>query len=589
MATLPPEKKVGREPIVLVQIDQDFCNNTYGVAPCTASGASKCFNTLKTCQDSENYDRGVLTLTFAKAQLNLPLGENIIPSLMDSSTAPSVINPSTSNRDTTALGQRAVASLSFEDHPHSDFLVDPYVAERSYNPFERSSFWAKWLARNPYYQNRPLRIYDGYIGQPLAEMNVRHYLIDKINGPDNNGKVKLTAKDPLNLADKEKSQVPAAVQGKLLTAINTTDTQIDIANAVLTDYATSGTVRLGDEIMTYTTRALVNIGGVDYVRLSGITRATDGSEAKEHKLDANVQMCIRYTDQTIWDVIYDLLVTYAKIPAEFIDKDEWDAEGLEWLVGFNITSLLSKPTGVGVVLSEILQQVLAYIWWDERSQKIKFRALRAIPNAGTINDHSNILENSVTITTEPKERISQLWIYWNQRNAALPLDNEANYDSLRIRADLSAESPEKYGEAKIRKIFARWIQTDAQAIILGTRFLEFSIDNPRSLRLRVDAKDRSYWTGDVLKVEHRNIVDQFGEPTSERYQILSAEEVQPGEVIEYHLQSFAIRVARVGFYTESDALNFDDYTESEIEAQQLSFYCDESGQMPDGSTGWEYQ
>jgi hypothetical protein len=589
MATQPPEKKVGREPIVLVQIDQDFCQNSYGVAPCTASGSVKCFNTRKTCEDADNYDKGVLTLNFAMSQANLPTAENIIPSLTKSDTSPSVINPANSNKNTSALGKRAIATLTFQDHPHSDFLVDPYVAERNYNPFERSSFWAKWLARNPYYQNRPVRIYDGYIGQELAEMNVRHYLIDAINGPDSNGKVQLIAKDPLNLADKEKSQVPEAVQGKLLDDIDEAATQIDIASAELDDYAESGTIRIADEIMTYTTRALVSIGGEDYVRLSGITRGTDGSEIKAQRKDANVQGCVRYTDQTIWDVIYDLLVTHAKIPAAFIDKDEWDLEGDTWLVGFNITSLLSKPTGVGTVLAEILQQVLAYIWWDERSQKIKFRSFRAIPNAGSINDDANILENSLKITTDPKERISQLWIYWNQRNAALPLDNEANYDSLRIRADLDAESPDKYGEAKIRKIFARWIQTDAQAIILGTRFLEFAIDNPKTLKLRLDAKDRSYWTGDVLTVQHRNIVDQFGVPQLQRYQILSAEEVQPGEVVEYHLQSFALRVTRVGFYAESDALNYEDYTQAEIEADRLSFYSDDAGLMPDGSTGWEYQ
>lgn len=573
----------------MVQIDQDFCNNSYGVAPCTASGSVKCFNTRKTCEDPANYDKGVLTLTFSKPQTALPTDEGIIPSLVQSDTAPSVINPSNNNKNTSALGQRAVATLAFGDHPHSDFAVDPYVAERNYNPFERSTFWAKWLARNPYYQNRPLRIYDGYVGQDIADMNVRHYLIDAINGPDSNGRVRLTAKDPLNLADKEKAQVPVAVQGKLLTAINTTDTQIDIANAVLTDYAASGTVRLGDEIMTYTTRALVDIGGTDYVRLSGITRATDGSAVAEHKIDANVQGCVRYTDQTIWDVIYDLLVTYAKIPAAFIDKDEWDLEGDTWLVGFNITTLLSKPTGVGTILAEILQQVLAYIWWDERTQKIKFRAFRAIPNAGSINDDANILENSVSITTDPKERISQLWIYWNQRNAALSLDNEANYDSLRIRADIDAESPDKYGEAKIRKIFARWIQTDAQAIILGTRFLAFAIDNPKTIKLRVDAKDRSFWTGDVLTVKHRNVVDAFGVAQSERYQILSAEEVQPGEVVEYQLQSFAIRVARVGFYTPTGTLNYAAYTQAQIEAQRLSFFANEAGLMPDSSTGWEYQ
>jgi hypothetical protein len=589
MATQPPEKKVGREPIVFVQIDQDFCNNSYGVAPCTASGSVKCFNTRKTCEDPANYDKGVLTLSFSKSQQQLPPQNGVIPSLVKSDTSPSVINPISTNKNNSALGQRAVATLQFADHPHSDIVVDPYVEERNYNPFERSTFWAKWLARNPYYQNRPLRIYDGYLGQDVAEMNVRHYLIDSIKGPDSNGRVAIMAKDPLNLADKEKAQVPLAVQGKLVTAINTTATQIDIENAVLTDYAESGTVRIGDELMTYTTRALFTVGEFEYVRLSGITRATDGSVVADHKVGANVQGCVRYTNQFIWDVLYDLLVTHAKIPASFINKNEWDEEGLAWLIGFNITSLLSKPAGVGEILAEILQQVLAYIWWDERTQKIKFRSIRAIPNAGSINDDANILENSVSITTDPKERISQVWIYWNQRNAALPLDNEANYDSLRIRADLEAESPEKYGEAKIRKIFARWIQTDAQAVILGTRFLEFAIDNPKTIKLRVDAKDRSFWTGDVLAVTHRNVVDVFGAPSSERYQILSAEEVLPGEVVEYQLQSFAIRVARVGFYTASDALNYGEYTPEEIEEQKLSFYADENGLLPDSTTAWEYQ
>ena len=33
----------------------DFCDNTFGVAPCTATGAEKCYKTLSTCQDTANY------------------------------------------------------------------------------------------------------------------------------------------------------------------------------------------------------------------------------------------------------------------------------------------------------------------------------------------------------------------------------------------------------------------------------------------------------------------------------------------------------------------------------------------------------
>ena len=41
---------MGRQPFQYVEIDLDYCANTAGVAPCTASqtGDAKCFNTYAT-------------------------------------------------------------------------------------------------------------------------------------------------------------------------------------------------------------------------------------------------------------------------------------------------------------------------------------------------------------------------------------------------------------------------------------------------------------------------------------------------------------------------------------------------------------
>jgi hypothetical protein len=584
------EQTSGREPITIVQIDQDRCIHTYGVSPCTAINPdNKCFNTIKTCQDPDNYSKGTLTLSFCSPRSNAPKELGLIPSLTNVSTAPSVINPTNGQRSTAALGQRAVCTLTFQDHAHSDLNVDPYVEGRNYYPLDRSTFWAKWLARNPYYQNRPVRVYEGYIGQTLNEMRVRHYFIDAINGPDNIGKVQIVTKDPIKLADRQKAQVPKATLGKLLAEITNSDTQLDLKNAELTDYTASGTLRIGDELMTYTTRATVTIGGIDYVRLSGITRATDGSEAKEHKTDANVQQCVRYTDQPVWDVIYDLLTTYSEIPASFINKADWDQEGDDWLLSFNISAVLSRPAGVSDVLNEIFEQVLAYIWWDERDQEIKFRAIRPIiGGAPLITDDANIIENSASLSTDPKNRVSQMWVYWNQRNLALPLNNEGNYDQLQIRADLEAEGADRYGESRIRKVYARWIQNEAQAVNLSARLLGASIDNPKTLKLRLDAKDRALWTADVVDVLHRNIVDFTGDKLTERYQVLSVEEVEPGETVEYVMQRFVFRGTRFAYYMESDALRFDEYTEAEL-AGKVGFFSEDDGRMPDGTLGWEYQ
>ena len=46
----------GREPRAIVELRQKRCVNRYGVAPCTASGGPKCYNTYSTCQDLPNYN-----------------------------------------------------------------------------------------------------------------------------------------------------------------------------------------------------------------------------------------------------------------------------------------------------------------------------------------------------------------------------------------------------------------------------------------------------------------------------------------------------------------------------------------------------
>lgn len=582
------ELTVGREPIVLVQIDQDFCTRVYGVAPCTANNPqAKCFNTIKTCQDPENYNRGTRTITFTTPRANAPKNLGAIPMLTDTSTAPSKINPTNGDQTTSPLGQRAVCTITFQDAPSSDIAVDPYVDERNYDPLTRSTFWAKWLARNPYYQNRPVRVYEGYIGQTLSEMRVRHYFIDAINGPDTLGRVRIVAKDPIKLADRQKAQVPKASLGKLRADITINATTLDIYNALLVDYPSSGTIRIGNELITYTATAVVD---TDFVRFTGLTRATDGSEGKAHNADANVQSCQRYVDQFVWDVIYDLLVNYAGIPAIYINKNEWDQEGDDWLLSFNITALLSRPEGVANVLNELFEQVLAYIWWDERDQKIKFRAVKPIIGAAPfISDFSNIIADSAALSTDTKNRVSQIWVYWSQQNTALPLENEGNYNKLEIRADLEAEAPERYGESRIRKIYARWLQNSAQAINLSARLLGASIDNPKVLKLQLDAKDRALWTGDVVDVLHRNIVDSFGESQVERYQVLSVEEVQPGEIVEYRMVRFLFRGTRFAYYMADNALNFEQYTPEQLETGKFGFYSGEDGRVPDGTLGWEYQ
>lgn len=581
---------VGRVPLVLVQIDQDFCNLTYGVAPCTAvNPLNKCFNTFKTCQVPAVYDRGLLTLTFGMANQDAPKDSYIIPSLMSVTTAPSTINPTNGNKNISPLGTRAVATITFKDTPSTDMLVDKYRTERTYIPLNNGTFWSKWLVRNPYYQNRPVRIYEGYVGQTLEEMQVRNYLIDAINGPDTSGKVTITAKDPLKLTDKQKSQAPFVTVGELIADINTTATSFVIKKGKTGDYPATGTVRIDDELMTYTSMTEATVLGELQITLSGITRGTDGSVIESHEADTNVQNCLRYENEFVWDVVYDLLVNYSKVPASFIPYAEWVTEGETWLFAFNVSTLVSQPTGVGELLSELMEQVLFYIWWDERDQLIKLRAIKPyIQSAPLLTDNNSILADTVTYSTDPKNRVSQIWVFYNQHNKALDVEDESNYRQVNVFADLEIESDDAYGESRIRKVYARWIVGDNQAYSLAVRLLNASKDNPKYLKFRVDAKDREIWTADVIDIQNRSMVDFNGNPVIERYQVLSAQEIVSGEIIEYMTQLFSVRGIRFGFYMADDAPMYVDATAEQI-AGQSAWYSNDEGFMPDGSEGWEYQ
>ena len=199
-----------REPYQIVEIDQETCSLSHGIAPCTATG-EPCYNTFATCQDTPNYTTSVLTLKFTHAKDRVENG--VIPSILSVSTTPTQLNPGGASKDKRALGTRSTVTIQFQDHPYPDYFVDRYRTQRSYIATERGTFWSKWLARNPYYKNTPIRIIDG--DYTSGTSNTRHYIIERIDGPDSTGKVTLMGKDILSIADDDKALAPPPSNGEL--------------------------------------------------------------------------------------------------------------------------------------------------------------------------------------------------------------------------------------------------------------------------------------------------------------------------------------------------------------------------------------
>lgn len=570
-----------REPITIVEIDQPLCSLTYGVAPCQAAlgvtGPRRCFNTLRTCQDESNFTPTVLTLRFSTPNARIP-GVYLIPSIRAVSTTPQRINPGGASDDLSPLGKRATVTISLSDMPHTDRLTDPYRDTRDYNPLERGTFWGKWLARNPYYRYLPIRVLTGYAGDALGDMRVKQYLIDRIDGP-NRDSVTIRAKDPLVRAQERQSKAPEATRGLLSAQLNASAATFVLVGTIAGEYPTDGgTLRIGDEIMTYTS-ASFNAGNNE-TTISGVTRSTDGTSAESHDEDDRAQVCLRYVGQEPQDIIYDLLVNFAGVEASFIDLDDWKVEVATWLTGYNLSSLITEPTGVDELVGEICESAQLYVYWDEREQEVVLKVSRPLLDiAPSIDDDADILADSITVVDDPNQRASQVWVYYLQIDPTEDVEEDGNFRRIRIRA----VAGDPYADRPIRRVYSRWLTTDAQAIDLSTRMLNrFSVP-PKVLTVTLPRGD--LWTSDQIDVTTRYVVDDTGAPVTIRYEVVSAEDTANDETI-YTLQSTTY-VGRLGTWMAVDA---PDYTTAVAQDVQDSgmWWSESDGTMTDGSEGYQW-
>lgn len=567
MAYDTEKRKVGRQPVKLVEIDADLCTLTYGTAPCTASGAagSECYNTRATCQDPANYDPGTTTYKFCET--NAP-GEVVragyIPAVKSVATKPTRIDPAK------GVALRESRTVQILDFSHHDRGVDPYVATRSYDPLAQGTYWGRWLARNRYYTGRALRVIDAYVADTgldlVNDTKTHHYVIDRIDGPDRGG-VKITAKDVLKLADDKRAQCPAKSTGALAADITSTDTSLAVTAGTGSEYATyrgaavsasnPGYVRISDEIIAYT--------GVSTDTLTGLDRAEWGTTADDHAAGDDVQLCWHVSAENMVDIIEELLTDFAGIDAAYIPSVDWAAEKSTWFSSSNATAIVSEPTGVTTLINELCRDFQANLWWSDEAQEIKLKSI--IPdnlNTTTVDytDDDHLVRDRITVKRDPSKRISRMVIWYGPRDWAEDLDRK-NMRYGYAEAKLTEESAELYGEQRIEVIESRWIATQSIAGQTAARALNRLKDDPILIEMVLDAKDDALQVGGSFTVLTRHIQGADGAPVPTKFQVLTREEVQGGHQIKYTAQNLAFS-GRYGFVMADTANDYGSATDDEL-------------------------
>jgi hypothetical protein len=395
------------------------------------------------------------TFRFALPADYLPAEIDAIPSIESVSFTPATISL---GKD---LGQRAALKISFKDHRHI------FAAE----PFDQGTFWGKWRGRyGTKLRGRAVRLIRGQVGQALAEMDTRHYVIDTTDGPGFNAVYTITAKDILKLADEDRAQAPRLSNGGLAGSINSATTTAILKPAGIgnLEYPASGWVCLGGKEVCAFTRSGDTMT---------IARGQFGTVAAAHSSGDRVQLVLRYVGNDPADIIRDLLVNYAGVPASYIDLPSWQAETGTHL-GVIYAATITEPTSVNKLVAELIEQAALAVWWDDRALKVRLQVLREIATDTDVFDAGRIIEGSFSVKEQPAKRISQIWTYYGQRD---PTDRGASEDNFRAAlasVDLVREG--EYGSAEIRKIQARWVETETAATRLNSIQLSRFRDPPRS-------------------------------------------------------------------------------------------------------------
>jgi hypothetical protein len=438
---------------------------------------------------------------FCENRSPVPPGLDAIPTLSSQRVSPTEVDING------GLGVRASCSVSFDDH--MDYAIFGTIQQ----PVR---FWPTWRANHPYYQGARLSLFSGYIINgvfDISNFQRRDYVLETF--ALTRGKVAITAKDPLKLADNKRAKAPKATTGALQIDIDAIATGFTLLPAGVGDaqYDADGWLRIGSEVMSFT-----RDGDVFTVE-----RGQYNTIASQHGEGDTAQQCL-YLNDTIANIEHRLLTEFANVNPAYIPLSAWQDEAGLYLPGLYET-LITEPVGVQELLKETGEQAPHYLYWDERTNLIQFVAVKSPPDtATTLTDEANILENSFAYQDMQDMRVSRVIVHFGQFDPTKKLDEFSNYRQTFVRVDTDSEA--NYGSAKIRTIYSRWIQNanKAAAIRLAARIGRRFHVAPRMFNFALDAKDADIWTGTPCFVDSAWIVNPDGTRTPLAAQVISAAE-----------------------------------------------------------------
>lgn len=569
--------RISRTPVTLLIVTLDACANTFGVAPCTATG-EPCYNTFHTCKDQPNYNRTTKDYQYCSADAPLPFA-GPRPYLMRERPLATEI------KDKISSTGRITFDLA--DEPDGDVGIDPYLAQRTTVP--QTSYWRKLIARNPNYTGRPVKMLRGVLGMAMVDFdedwsgNLEQITIAS-------GIAKLEVVDPLkSLAD---VTVPPKISVKLAADILEQSDSVSLDK--IDGLPASGYVKTGDEVISYT--------GLNTTtrQLTGCIRGALGTTAEPHSADAKVTLACYYPPTNPWDLLIGMLtsssdITISNPPGAGIDAGQIDsAVFTAWrnlVPDVPFSALVTSATKLDKLFWEVVSLLDAHCWYSE-GQKITIRRNMDDTPGTTLEswtDAANVVLGSPKVDLNPESRANQIVLRWDLDPLG-KAGEEADYNRIDIAVNGETSGVNSYNKPAEKELLCRWLRTTWAPYLqeelienyvraLTARQLFRRADAMALIDLEVEIKDGAVRTGQRVKYTTDELLLPNGQPLDAAlFEITKRQHL--GARLAYRLMRQP--TSRTAFFAPAGHPDYADASEAE---REYAFFSDTAGELPDGSPG----
>lgn len=551
-----------RTPVTVVAITLDKCSRVFGAGLCTATGAA-CYNTYETCKNRAVYLKSSQVLYFINHDLPACLDLNERPYLQSITYLPTDIS-----QRLTITGRVKAVCL---DEPDTDVGIDPYLSTRT--PPILGTYWRKLLARNPNYKGRAIQIYEGFLGLPWNEFQLR-WQGQLYNIKLDKGRATIEAIDPLKaLAD---YYLPAKVDLKLTNNISSTVTSFSVNKSSL--LSTCSNALIDDEA--------IQINSVSSIADTiDVSRGALGTTPTSHLNNCKItpMWIIEGNPFTVMQTLLQIA-----IPVTSINTTAFDHYSTWPVTEPNVYGIITEPTPVNDLYFELVDLTNCKSWYAEDQRVTITRLIKNDPKCPfiQITDNAHIIDSNISIDLQSNNFITRCSFWWGKALLG-DVGHSTSYSYLQIAVDAEAESSVAYDAVLSTDIYCRWwpnttvIIADANiyADCYSGRKLFFNRDPLKLLQLKVELKDSTILTGQRVQVITNDCQDIYGAPIELQGMVTKREVIGEGElqltVQELHRRYIMIIASTtVGDWTAC----------SEAERIANGFLGDSQNYMPDGLT-----